>query len=72
MDTFSLKILFTSVVTMETNAMVVLVVEAVLVVVMMVVSTYKQTSMFLHNAYSVPCLSIHSYSKGVRLVLYRR
>ena len=79
MDTFSLKILFTSVVTMETTAMVVLVVVAVLVVeavlvavVMMVVCTYKQTSMFLHNAYSVPCLSIHSYSKGVRLVLYRR
>ena len=66
MDTFSLKILFTSMVTMETNAMV------VLVVVMMVVCTYKQTSMFLHNAYSVPCLSIHSYSKGVRLVLYHR
>ena len=57
MDTFSLKILFTSVVTMETNAMVVLVVEAVLVVVMMVVCTYKQTSIFLHNAFSVPCLT---------------
>jgi len=60
-------------VTMETTAMVVPDVVAVLVVVVMVVvCTYKQTSMFLHNAFSVPCLSIHSYSKGVRLVLYRR